>query len=72
MVTILYRGGPRDGTQEERERDPLVIGCVEEAAAKGMHGVYRTDGSVGNRVTEGTIVAHWKDIPKPNVPPQCS
>jgi len=42
-VMIKYVNGPRDGelVVKQMKAPPKMIGCVDDAHAKGMHGVYK-------------------------------
>lgn len=48
---VLFLGGPRHGNYRDFPHDPVMIGCVTEAKAKGMFGVYRTSKFEGGQVT---------------------
>lgn len=51
MSRVQFKGGPRDGQEGETTVNPVVglpgpIGCVTEAHAAGMHGVYQANRNI--------------------------
>lgn len=68
MVTVKFVGGPRDGKTVAYPKDPIMLGCHDEAREVGMFGVYRTGGSIVPRATEGEVTATWEELPRPKKP----
>ena len=61
MITILYRGGPRDGAVVQRAHDPKTITCHDERKALGLpNGHYVTHpGAVAGQRVPNAYVAQW-------------
>lgn len=69
-VIVKFKGGPYAGTSKvyagypkvgKRGRVidyPLNVGCVTDATAKGMRGIYRVS------LVEDVPIAKWVDVPK--------
>lgn len=57
MITIVFIGGPRDGSSRTYKTNPKVIDCHVEARKFGISGLYYVRGE-GHR-----LIADWKDLP---------
>lgn len=51
---VLFIGGPRHGNYREYPRDPVILGCVTEAKAANMAGLYRT-----TKFEDGVVTMTW-------------
>lgn len=59
MVTVTFKGGPRNGQQRQYERNPRSIGCVDEWKAAGMkRGLYR----VPKNAQGPDLIANWVEV----------
>lgn len=60
MITILYRGGPRDGEVIQRAHDPKTITCHAERKALGLpNGHYVVRRVMDNIPTARGYIAQW-------------
>lgn len=65
-VLVHFEGGPWHGQQKTYRKNPRIIGCVTDAHAKGMHGVYKTHTATWLEPLDidQELTAKWMDIPR--------
>ena len=63
-IKVAFVGGPRAGTSRVYPRNPRTIGCVTEAHAKGMHGVYKTPLETWKEAGLTSVTATWCELPR--------
>jgi hypothetical protein len=63
-VLVTFVGGPWNGQTKRYARNPQSLGCVTDAHAKGMHGLYKTPLDTWRQPALTAVTATWQDLPR--------
>ena len=63
-VLVSFKGGPWNGQTRRYRCNPQTVACVDDAHAKGMHGVYKTPRETWSDNTATQATAYWHDMPR--------
>jgi hypothetical protein len=63
-VLVNFEGGPWSGQVKRYRANPRTIGCVIDAHARGMHGVYKTPRETWSQQSLTSLTAVWLEVPR--------